>query len=248
MPVFSKNIFNTYRSERFRRLSKEGFWIIFGQAMAMLGSLFGVRILTGIMSPTAFGELALGMTVATLVGQVLIGPLGSGVVRFYAPAAEQGDLCVYFKSVFRMVLWTTGIIIVVTMIAIVGLLLAGRPAWFAIITSAVLFALLSGYNALLSGIQIAARQRSIVALHQGVEPWARFLGATGLMMWLDVTSTMAMVGYCTAITLVLLSQYLFFIKVHTIAKMVLVSKISGKKTSGSIHGRLPHGDYSLGRN
>lgn len=199
-------------SERFRRLSKEGFWIVLGQAMAVIGSLVGVRILTGIMSPTAFGELALGMTVATLVGQAVIGPLGNGVTRFYAPALEQGDLGGYFKAVRRMVLWATGIIISMILVAGVGLLLAGRPVWIAIVTSALFFALFSGYNSMLSGIQNAARQRSIVALHQGVEPWARFLGAAGLMMWFGATSIMAIVGYCAAGTLVLLSQFLFFRK------------------------------------
>ena len=49
--------FKAIRSERFRGLSKEGFWIVLGQAMVMLGSLVGVRLLT---DPAAFGELALG--------------------------------------------------------------------------------------------------------------------------------------------------------------------------------------------
>jgi Membrane protein involved in the export of O-antigen and teichoic acid len=212
MSEFLSTVSNAFRSDRFRRLSIEGSWIILGQVMAVLGSLIGVRILTGMMSPAAFGELALGMTVATLVGQVVIGPLGNGVTRFYAPAVEQGALDGYFKSVGRMVLWATGIILILAMIAVAGLQLSGRQVWIAIVTAAFFFAIFSGYNSMLSGIQNAARQRSIVALHQGVEPWARFLGAAGLMIWLGATSTVAMVGYCAAVTLVLLSQFLFFRK------------------------------------
>ena len=34
------------KSERLRRLSKEGFWIVLGQAMVVLASLVGVRILS----------------------------------------------------------------------------------------------------------------------------------------------------------------------------------------------------------
>lgn len=212
MPISAK-IFNTLTSERFQRLSKEGFWIVLGQVMAMLGSLAGVRILTGIMTPASFGELALGMTVATLVGQVVIGPLGNGIVRFYAPALEQNELTDYFRSVRKTVIWATCIIAFITMAAIVGLLLAGRQVLVAIVTSALLFALLSGYNAILSGIQNAARQRSIVALHQGMEPWMRFFAAAGLMLWLGSNSTVAMTGYCSGILLVLLSQFLFFRKI-----------------------------------
>ena len=69
---------------------------------------------------------------------------------------------------------------------------------------------MSGYNATLSGIQNAARQRSVVALHQGMESWARFLIAAGLLLWLGATSSMAMIGYAVAVILVIGSQYLFF--------------------------------------
>lgn len=210
--MLARFIPNSLRSERFRRISIEGFWIILGQAMTMAGSLVGLRWLTGILSPAAFGELALGMTVATLVGQTVIGPLGNGVTRFYAPALEQNDLGGYYNVVYRMVLRATKIIILMVIFAIGGLLLAGRPGLIAIVVTALIFAILSGYNSILSGIQSAARQRPIVALHQGVEPWARFLGAVVLMMWLGTSSTVAMLGYVVAITIVLFSQFLFFRK------------------------------------
>ena len=51
--------------ERIRRLSKEGAWIVLGQVTAVLGSLASVRLLTELLDPAAYGELALGMTVAT---------------------------------------------------------------------------------------------------------------------------------------------------------------------------------------
>ncbi len=156
-------------SERFRRLSIEGCWVVLGQAMAVVGSLVGVRLLTELLNPAAYGELALGMTVATLVNQTVLGPLGAGVLRFYAPAVEQGDLDGYLKSVIRLVLSATGIIVLVILLTIAGLLITGRAVWIAIAIAAFVYAILSGYNSILSCIQNAARQRSIVALHQGME-------------------------------------------------------------------------------
>ena len=64
----------------------------------------------------------------------------------------------------------------------------------------------------MSGIQNAARQRAIVALHQGIEPWARLLLAAALLLWLGATSTVAMAGYAAGAALVLGSQYAFFRK------------------------------------
>ncbi|MBU0878488.1 MAG: oligosaccharide flippase family protein [Candidatus Omnitrophica bacterium] len=200
------------RSERFRRLSKEGFWVIFGQALAVLGSLVGVRVLTGLLDPKAYGELALGLTVAMLVNQVVLGPLGNGITRFYAPAAEKGDLYGYLNSARRLMLSATGVVFFMSMFTIFSLLIIRRVEWIGITVTAFIFAVFSGYNASLSGVQNAARQRAIVALHQGVEPWARFLVVAALIVFFGATSTVAMFGYAIAVVLVLGSQYVFFQK------------------------------------
>lgn len=199
--------------ERFRRLSKEGAWIVIGQATAILGALASVRLLTELLDPAAYGELALGLTLASLVNQTVLGPLANGITRFYAPAQERGDLGSYLSAVRGLVLAATAVIVMMILLAGAGLLLAGRMEWIAIASAALIFAGLSGYNAILSGIQNAARQRAIVALHQGIESWARFLLAAALLLWLGATSAVAMAGFALGVTLVLGSQYMFFRKV-----------------------------------
>ena len=196
--------------ERLRRLSKEGSWIVLGQAAAILGSLAGVRLLTELLDPAAYGELALGLTVAALINQTVLGPLANGVTRFYAPALEQGDLGGYLLAVRRLVLAATALIFLIVAIAVAGLLGAGHAQWIGIATAALAFATLSGYNAILNGIQNAARQRAVVALHQGIESWLRFLVAAGLILWLGASSALAMTGYALAVVMVLGSQYVFF--------------------------------------
>ena len=196
--------------ERFHRLSKEGLWIILGQAAAVIGSLAGVRLLTELLTPAEYGELALGLTVSALVNQTILGPLANGVTRFYAPALEQGDVGGYLSAVRRLVVMATGFIFLIVLLALAGLLSCGYTQWIGIATAALAFAALSGYNAILNGIQNAARQRAIVALHQGIESWLRFLVAAGLLLWLGASSAVAMSGYAIAVILVLGSQYLFF--------------------------------------
>jgi O-antigen/teichoic acid export membrane protein len=199
-------------SERFFRLSKEGFWIILGQTLAVLGSLVGIRVLTGLLDPKAYGELALGLTVAILANQVVLGPLGNGITRFYAPAAEKGDLYGYFNSVRRLVLLATRVIFFMSLFTVLGLLIMRRMEWIGITVTTFIFAVFSGYNGILNGVQNAARQRAVVALHQGVEPWARFLISAGLIVFFGATSSVAMLGYASAVVLVLGSQYIFFKK------------------------------------
>jgi len=192
--------------------------------MMVLGSLASVRLLTELLTPAAYGELALGMTIATLVSQLIIGPLGGGITRFYAPAIEYGDLAGYLNAARKLVLFATGIIVLITIFVAVGLIVTGHSKWTGIAEIAFLFALLNGYNAILSGIQSAARQRAIVALHQGVEPWLRLFVAAGLLLWLGETSTVAMLGYAIATLLVLGSQVLFFRKIISINIPISIRK------------------------
>lgn len=202
-----------FRTERFRRLFKESFWVVLGQGVAVLGSLVGVRLLTELLDPATYGEFALGMTAAAFVSLIVFGPLGAGITRFYAPAVEHGGLGGYLKAVRRLVLTATVIIVLMTILVDIGLLIAGRAEWIAITSAALTFAALSGYYSILGGIQNAARQRSIVALHQGMDSWSRLLVAAGLIWWLGMSSAVAMVGYALGTILVLASQYAFFRKI-----------------------------------
>lgn len=178
----------------------------------VVGSLVGVKLLTSLLTPDAYGELALGMTIATFVNQILFGPLGGGITRFYAPAVEQGDINGYIYAVKKLVLFATAIIVLLVVFSITGLIVAGQTQWIMITVSALVFAILSGYCANLIGILTAARQRSIVAMHQGIDPMLRSLIAAGLLLWLGITSTVAMVGYAIAALFILGSQLFFFQK------------------------------------
>jgi O-antigen/teichoic acid export membrane protein len=180
--------------------------------MAVVGSLVSVRVLTELLDPNVYGELALGLTVAALVSQVVLGPLSNGVIRFYAPAVEKRDLYGYLNSVRQLVLSATGIVFFIYILVIFSLLIARRVEWLGIVTVAFVFAIFSGYNGILRGIQNAARHRIIVAFHQGVEPWLKFLVVAVLVVFLGATSIVAMAGYAAAIILILGSQYFFFQK------------------------------------
>jgi len=200
-------------SDRTRRLGKEGLWVVIGQGMAVLGSLIGVRLLTEALDPTAYGELALGMTVATLVNQTILGPLGVGAIRFYAPARESADFGGYLRAVRALAMQATALIVSMWVVSLGVLSVAHHPRWNALTTASLAFAVVSGYNAILNGIQNAARQRSIVALHQGIESWARYLIAASFVALLGASSALAMVGYVVSGVLILVSQLLFFRKI-----------------------------------
>jgi O-antigen/teichoic acid export membrane protein len=197
-------------SSRFRRLSREFLWIGLGQTAAVLGAVLGIRVLTSVLSQEAYGQLALGMTAATFINLTVFGPLANGATRFFAAAREADRLHSYLSAVKNLVLHATGIVLLMAMALWIALVLTGQSEWVGLALAAVFFGLLSGYNSALNGMQNAARQRPIVALHQGLASWGRFLLALSMVLWFGPSSTVAMLGYGLAILLVVASQGWFF--------------------------------------
>jgi O-antigen/teichoic acid export membrane protein len=208
--MFGRDRPTTIASKRVQRVARESVWIATGQGAAVVGSLVGVRILTELMSPSEYGQLALGMTLATLVTQTLFGPLSQGAARFYSPAREINGLRGYLEAVRRFGIWASAIVLIVAAIGTVVAVAFGARVWVTLVGAAFAFAVLSGVNSVMSGIQNAARQRAIVAFHAAMAAWGRFSIAAVLMIAVGVSSTVALLGYAIATAAVLGSQYMFF--------------------------------------
>ena len=196
---------------RIKRLAKEGSWIVAGQIASVVGALVIVRVLTEHLAPAEYGQLALGMTVAGLVNQVAMGGVISGIGRFYSIAAEKGDLLGYLKASKRLMGYATLGVGAIALVLTVGLFASGQSQWLGLAAALLVFSILSGYNSALSGIQNAARQRAIVALHGGMDTWLKIGLATGLVLWVSASSTAVVIGYALSALLVTVSQ-LFFLR------------------------------------
>jgi O-antigen/teichoic acid export membrane protein len=191
-------------------LGKEFFWIISGQTLAILGALVGVRLMTAVLNPASYGELALAMTMAMLTHQVIWGPLGQALSRFFAPAQEASKVDIYVKAVRLLIKQATFLFFSLAGLVCLGLWPMGYKSWLGLVAAAFLFALISGYNSNLNGIQNAARHRTVVAWHQATGTWLRFLLAVALISFLGSSSNIAMLGYCLAALVVFASQIFFF--------------------------------------
>jgi O-antigen/teichoic acid export membrane protein len=168
--------------------------------MMVVGSIVSIRVLTEQLTPTSYGVLSLGMSIATLVNQTILGPLSGGITRFYAPAREQGQILEYYKASRNLAIYSTGIIFILSSFVVAIISMMGYGSWAKMAGVAFLFAIFSGYNAILSGVQSAARKRAIVAFHQGSDPWWRTLVAVGLILWFGASGTVAMLGYTTILS------------------------------------------------
>jgi O-antigen/teichoic acid export membrane protein len=199
-------------TQRIKRLAKEGFWVVLGQVGTVIGSLVLVRVLTEFLTPEQYGELSLALTISTLVTQVIMGGLIAGVGRHYIVAYEQGDLIGYLNQSLTLLIFATLATLALGVMLAIGAYLLGRQDWIVLIVAAIMFATLSGYSGTLSGIQNAARQRAVVALHNSGNAWLKIGLAALLLTMLDPTAESALFGYCLAILVICLSQVVFLQK------------------------------------
>jgi O-antigen/teichoic acid export membrane protein len=197
-------------SARVRRLWGELFWVGLGQLLAALGGIVGVRLLTHFLTPISYGELALGMTVVSLTQHIFTSPLAAVSLRFFAPARESNQLHIYLSGVRVLLIRASLILVGVVSLFSLSLWLFNQLEWLELMLASFAFSLLDGYSSSLNGMQNAARQRMVVAWHDGLAQWSRFLIAIGVIMILGPSSSIAMLGYTIGAALVLGSQFLFF--------------------------------------
>jgi O-antigen/teichoic acid export membrane protein len=196
-------------TQRFRRLFKEGSWIICGQLASVIGSLVLVRVLTEYLNTVQYGQLALGLTVAGLVNQVVMGGITNGITRYYSIASEKNDLIGYIRASIKIMGYATVVTVAIALVLMVGLITLDYFEWVSLVAAALVFSVISGYNSALNGIQNAARQRSIVAFHGGLDAWMKILFAVSMILWIGSSSFAVVLGYALSSFLVTCSQLIF---------------------------------------
>ena len=94
------------------QLRHELAWVVTGQLLAFLGGFAGIKILTNVLGPEGYGQLALGLTIAGLLNMFVYGPIGQVVLRFFSVYRERGELSIYF-TILKNAHITSAVLLVV---------------------------------------------------------------------------------------------------------------------------------------
>jgi O-antigen/teichoic acid export membrane protein len=191
------------------RIVREFALIAGGQGVAAFGGIVGVRLLTQALSPTIYGEVALGMTLALLVQQTMLSPLSVAFLRFFSPAQEARSIGAYSRAVRRLLLQGSIAVAILGVACTIGLVGVAHVEWIGVVLAATAFSLFSGYNVALDNIQNAGRHRLLVVVHQIANQWARFLVALALIVTFEKSSAMVLAAYALVSAATLFSRTLF---------------------------------------
>ena len=182
------------KSTRIKRLIGENLWILAGSAIAIIGSLGLVRILTEYLNPTQYGELALALTVANLINQVVMCGLISGIGRFYYIAKERHALHAYRSDAYLLLVQATMAIVAIGLILILFAHFSSQSDWASLIVITIVFATISSYNSVFSDVQNAARNRSIAAANNSLDTLLKLLLSFLALQFFAVSATTVMLA------------------------------------------------------
>jgi O-antigen/teichoic acid export membrane protein len=198
------------RGWRVPRIATEAVWVSLGQASAALGALFGVRVLTELLSVADYGKLALALTASGLFQSVVFAGPGNAALRFYSIAQERGELLGLWHGLWFAMRLRLALAVACGAGVLVLLLAYGSWSLAALALPCVLLAVGTSLPGILDSIQNAARHRATVALHQAAGQWLRIGMAAALMLMVGFCPSVALWGFVIASALVLSSQWMFF--------------------------------------
>jgi O-antigen/teichoic acid export membrane protein len=185
------------------------------------------------LEPAEYGELALGLTVAGLVNQVATGGVIAGVGRFYAVAVERDDFRGYLRATVKLGGYAALVVGMLAAAIVLSLVWLGLLSWALIVAAAFVLSLVASINSGISSIQSAARQRSLVALHTGLDAWLKIGLAVAAMLCFGKASAVVIAGYALSALLITASQMFFFRRL-IVARAPVDAAVTHQDWSGAI--------------
>ncbi len=177
-----------------------------GALISVVGSLALVRVLTQYLSPSQYGELALALTVANLINQVVMCGLISGIGRFYSIAKDSDDLQEYLAQSFSLLRMAGIVTLLVGAVLLTGVVMTSHTEWAILVVSTIAFSVVSNYNGVFSDIQNAARNRPIVVLNSSLDTILKIAFVFLAAVMLGASGTIIILAYALSSIVVFLSN------------------------------------------
>ena len=187
------------------RLTRESAIVAGGQVAAGLGSFAAVGVLTQRLSPEAYGEVALALTLSALMNLVVFPFLAAGGGRFLGAASMEGSAPGVLAALRHLALPVGGVTCGAG--AVLWLSAAAwRPSAQALAGTATAFALAVGAATVLDALQSSRRQRLAVAVFSAAQQWGRVCGALLLIHLVGPASAAAVGGMALGAAGIALAQ------------------------------------------
>jgi O-antigen/teichoic acid export membrane protein len=158
-----------------RKHISDTFWVITGKVINIIGALALIKLLTTMLSTAEYGMLALALTGFGLVTQLLMGPIGQAIGRFYSHSIYEGG-GKEFSYVALKLLRKIAIIVVIACLALILFLnLINQQDLILLIIYICIYSYIFGVSDILNGLHNLARNRKTWVATTSVESLLKIL-------------------------------------------------------------------------
>ena len=197
---------------KLKRISVESSWIILGQLTTIVGTLLLVRVLTSHLTPSSYGEVALGLTIVGLLNQVFTGGISNGIARFWSVADEHKEYRSYLVSSSKLFFLCMLMMLITSFFVLYTIYALEKLLWVSVIVAAIILSIASGFYGLFNGIQNAARNRHIVALHSTLNSWLKIALSLAFFSLFSASSSTVLWAYVASTVVVIVPQFIYFLR------------------------------------
>ena len=211
--------------------SKEFFWVVLGQFLLVIGSFFLIKIITNLVSPGEYGAFSLGLTLALGFNQVVFGPLAGGIFRFHSISVDSRQLRTFFLAAKSLFLKATFYVLIISSFLLLTAKMLVNNLEYDFIIIIIIFSVLSGIMACLTSIHLSERNRKIIALVQGIDPWLKAGLILLIVYYLGNTKYSLLYGYFLTVFFATIFLLFFVYKSFTNSEKTIIVESEKLKES-----------------
>jgi O-antigen/teichoic acid export membrane protein len=156
------------------RLGKELALVALGQVASAIGTLVSLRVLTELLSPHEFGNVALGLTITMLMQYAYMG-VSASLLKYYAAATEGGFVKALIRGVWKVQASRHGVLVGMLLVGIGVVMATQTTDWFVLGIPCAIAAVILQTGVVYDSIQLASRNRAMVAILAAATPWVTLL-------------------------------------------------------------------------
>jgi len=187
---------------RILKLTPEALWVFTEQTGVAIAAFVGIKLLTHVLDTSEFGRLALANTIVMLIGTSSFGPLGQGLLRFWAISKEHGELHTFYRVSNRIAIYAVIASLLLAVIFSCSISIVKGFDWTMLVMLSSGVGIITGLFGLKVSVFTAARQRRRTALLRVSNSFLRPLCALLLIVLTVPLANMALVGYLVTIVIV----------------------------------------------
>ncbi len=195
-----------------------------GKVASAIGMLLAVKLLTKYLSIEQFGEFVLGLTVSNFITQLVMGPLGQGVGRYYIEAQKKAEIPYFWISLKKLFFNSLIVTLLFSIIIWIGIIKLEIGIGVHLAILALILGYINGLNDIFSSMHNLAMRRFFSIGSVVFELYLRLALIFGATLILHAEQVLVMYIYIASGVIVILMH------IHQKHKIQLTSKSIQKKS------------------